>query len=107
MLAVAIAEPEQHPVGVVELALVGHGEAEVVARLRFLPLELAVDRDLEVFLGTGTTPRELPPPQVELYEVAERVRDRRQIAGRPRLLEQGQQPVLCAVRSSAYFSSAA
>ena len=83
---------EQHSLCVVELALVGHGEAEVVPRLGFLALELAVDRDLEMFVGVGPTPRELAPPQVEVHQMAERVGDRGEVADRPRFLEQRRQP---------------
>ncbi len=64
--ALGVEHAEQDALGLVELALVRHGKAEVVARLRFLPLQLAVDGDLEVFVGVAAPARELPPPQIEV-----------------------------------------
>ncbi len=85
--ALSVEDAEQHALGVVELTMVCHGKAEVVARLRFVPLQLAVDGNLEVFVGVAATARELPPPQIDGHEMAERVRDRtkdRRSPGLPR-----------------------
>src|SRR6185437_13884050 len=60
--ALSLKHAEQHSRGLVELALVGHGEAEVVAGLSFLALEFALDRDLEVLVGVSPALRKLPAP---------------------------------------------
>jgi hypothetical protein len=88
LVARGLDKAAQQTVSIVELALARHRKADVVAPLGFLTLKLTVDRDLEVFVGKGPPSGELTPPQIEVHEVADRVRDRRKIASGPRLLEQ-------------------
>lgn len=76
---------------------------DVVARLRALAAQGSLLGDGEVLGRDALGGIEIPRPRLDVREVREHVRDRGQVPGAPRLLEQGGEPSARAVEVVGVF----